>query len=86
MKIFVFRLISKKWKFPKNNIRKYCQNSGKLNYLKREKRNKINLKFEKYIKNNKKIEKNCKKIKNIVKNCKKSKNKNIVKYCKITII
>lgn len=68
MKRFVFRLISKKWKFPKNNIQKYCQNSGKLNYLKREKRNKINLKFEKYIKNNKKIEKKLQKNK---------------KYCKI---
>ena len=68
MKRFVFRLISKKWKFPKNNIQKYCQNSGKLNYLKREKRNKINLKFEKYIKNNKKIEKKLQKNK---KYCKK---------------
>lgn len=68
MKRFVFRLISKKWKFPKNNIQKYCQNSGKLNYLKREKRNKINLKFEKYIKHNKKIEKKLQKNK---------------KYCKI---
>lgn len=73
MKRFVFRLISKKWKFPKNNIQKYCQNSSKLNYLKREKRNKINLKFEKYIKNNKKIEKiaknkkYCKKLQKIKK-------------------
>ena len=45
MKRFVFRLISKKWKFPKNNIQKYCQNSGKLNYLKREKRNKNEIGF-----------------------------------------